>query len=90
MSEKKLTPKEFSIELRNCLKLGGVPSPLALIPKNKRLLYEQVVTDYEGTKTCYSPSGMTAAIIMEWLRMQRRSFTLTYNAEDNFYTLSER
>ena len=82
-----LTPHGFSLLLRDALKAGATPGPMALIPKNRRPFYEQVVVDYEATKQCYSPSGMTAAIVACWLKAQGKSFTITYNAEEGYFTV---
>lgn len=92
MSGKKLTPKEFSVALRDALKAGAVATPIALIVKNKRGFYEKVVKEYEDRKVCYSRSGMTAAIVMAWLQNQRRSYVLRCSVSADgqpFYTLSE-
>lgn len=86
----KLTPRQFSIDLRNALRDGSArPSPLALVPRNKRPFYEQVVIDYEATKQCHSPSGLTASIVAMWLKANRRSFTIRYGAELGCFSVIE-
>lgn len=76
-----MSPDEFSKILRDALRDGAPPSPLALIPKNKRPFYRQVITDFEAVGSCFSPSGMTASIIGAWLKKQGRSFVIEWDAE---------
>ena len=83
----KMTPHEFSVLLRDELKRGGTPSPMALIPKNKRPFYHQVVVDFEATHRCDSPSGMTASIVACWLKSQNKSFIITYDAEGGYFSV---
>jgi len=92
MSKKtiKTTPAEFSLILRDALREDTRTVPMAQIPKNKRPFYEQVIVDYEATKQCHSPTGMTASIVMAWLKHKGRSFTLIYDVDVNCFSVIEK
>lgn len=83
----KTTPEQFAVLLREALRKGAT-GPFAPIPKNKRPFYEKVIKDFERMGKCHSPSGMTASIVAMYLTHLGENFTIDYNAEFNFYSIT--
>lgn len=80
----KVTPEKFSLSLRDSLLSGGRPSALAEVPKNKRPTYENTIQQFELMGQCFSPSGMTANIVMMYLQARREPFVVTYSPDHGF------